>query len=67
MVMAHEDNSTLTIGGATGTSSPIFYVTGIAEYWQTEESQEDKGVFTKEKFEQALKKVSQRKPDREQS
>ena len=52
-------SNTLTEKKPTGTTSIDFKVTGTGEYWSIPNTQSE-DAFTKEDFEQALKKVSRK-------
>lgn len=56
--MAKNDTTPLTAKDAGGTSVRTFHITGIAEHWRSPIEEEQETVFTKESFEQAVKKVA---------
>ena len=58
--MVENATSTLTAKDAGGTSVRTFHVTGVAEHWRSPIAKEQEAVFTKENFEQSLKKVSRK-------
>lgn len=58
--MTVKSDAVLTVKGADGTSDRTFHATGVAERWYSTEAEEQDDVFTKDKFEKALKKVSRK-------
>lgn len=58
--MMEHNTTTLTAKDAGGTSVRTFHVTGVAEHWRSPIVEEQEAVFTKEDFEQSLKKVTRK-------
>lgn len=58
--MAEQSKDVLVFNNADETSVRTFHVTGIAEHWRPTEGEEQGDIFTKDKFEKALKKVSRK-------
>ena len=56
-----DKNNAIVLEENNGTSAPKFHVTGIGEYWFTEEiSREKEETFTKSDFERDLRKASRK-------
>ena len=58
--MAEQGTGVFQIKDVDGTSDRTFRATGIGERWHSNGEEEQGDVFTKDKFEEALKKVSRK-------
>lgn len=56
--MTQTNSNRLTATNANGTSVRTLHVTGIAEQWPIPGGEASEDIFTKQDFEDALKKVS---------
>ncbi len=58
--MAEQSTGIFQIEDADGTRDRTFRATGVGEHWHSNGTEGQEDVFTKDRFEEALKKVSRK-------